>query len=346
MKKILLSSLIAAAAAVPAIAGVDNINYQAVIKNGKNVVADTEVAMKFELLDKAQTVVYSEEQTPKTNASGFVACQLGKDDALSTIEWGDLTLRVSINLGNGFEVISNEAVSSVPTALYALRSADSDEIKEVVEELMLDNESNKISILGINAELVKMNGFVDEVDAFNNDLVEKLEPMMGLNYEEINDFHERITTEVINLNDFKEAAEQNLQDINDELAKLQGLNTEEISDFHQRVSETLSALNEKVDEMDEFNQTVSDALAKLQGLDAEEVEDQFDRLHTEIISLQTANEELNTNTEAFATMVETRIDKVQNQVDGLDGEVSTINDTLNQLIEALRELDILPTVFK
>lgn len=73
MNKFLLSSLIAAAAAVPAFAGVNNINYQAVIKDAEGVVKDKQVELKFELLDNA-TVVYSEEQAPTTNAAGLVVC--------------------------------------------------------------------------------------------------------------------------------------------------------------------------------------------------------------------------------------------------------------------------------
>ena len=185
MKKFLLSSFIAAAAAVPALAGVENINYQAVIKNGSEVVADKKVAIKFDFLDKAEKVVYTEIQYPTTNAAGYVSCQLGQDKDLSEVDWTDLTLAVSVDLGNGYQALSSEAVSSVPSALYALRSADSDEIKEAVEELMQDTELNKETILGINAEIVKLNGIADgldetyasknDVDAFATMLEERID---------------------------------------------------------------------------------------------------------------------------------------------------------------------------
>ncbi|MDE5871282.1 MAG: hypothetical protein K2H22_05035 [Muribaculaceae bacterium] len=329
MKKILLSSLIAAAAAVPAFAGVDNINYQAVIKNGSNVVANTEVAMKFELLDKAETVVYSEEQSQKTNASGYVACQLGKDDALSTIEWGDLTLRVSVNLGNGFEIISNEAVSSVPTALYALRSADSDEIKEVVEELMLDNESTKTSLIGVNAELVKLNGFVEEVDAFNTDLVEKLEPMMGLNYEEVNDFHQRVSETLLALN-------ENVDEM--------FTNTDAFATMVEGRFDSLQKLIENTDnDLENIKENLTNAF---EAKDAEiaEINAQLENLN-QVGAVVRANEEaieqLNTSVESFATMVEGRFDKVEKELGDTQTKVDEIESLKAKIADLEEELDTL-----
>lgn len=373
MKKIILSSLVAAAAAMPAFAGVDNINYQAVIKNGNNVVANEKVELKFELLDNAEKVVYSEEQTPTTNDAGYVACQLGKEDALSTLEWGDLTLRVSINLGSGYQVLSTEAVSSVPTALYALRSADSDMIKEAVEELMIDNESNKTSILGINAALVKYEGFIEDQDAFNTELVEKIEPMMGLNYEEINDFHERVSEALINLQNSSDelststeaafemleprldkmqkqidaadtTAEENYMDLKGSIFRI----NESLGALQGKVNEDIEALSEQVEAAFDMNQTVIDKIQKqadttdqdLENIkenltnafevkDAEiaEINGQLENLNN-VAAVVRANEEgieqLTEQTDAFATMVETRFDKIQNQVDLIDPEVEKL----------------------
>ncbi|MDE6479409.1 MAG: hypothetical protein K2L45_03990, partial [Muribaculaceae bacterium] len=162
MKKILLSSLIAAAAAVPAIAGINNINYQAVIKDGNTAVNDQKVTLKFELLDK-EGVVYTEQQTPTTTSTGYVSCKLGEDADLSTLNWGDLTLKVSVDLGSGFQVISEGAVSSVPSALYALRSADTDEIKAQTEamadmlELRLDKIQGNVDANTADLENIKEN---------------------------------------------------------------------------------------------------------------------------------------------------------------------------------------------
>lgn len=47
----------------------------------------------------------------------------------------------------------------------------------------------------------------------------------------------------------------------------------------------------------------------------------------------------------MATNLENMIVKNQNNISALEEEVNNIKDTLNQLIEALRDLDILPTTF-
>ena len=168
MKKIFLSSLVAAATAMPAFAGVDNINYQAVIKDGGSVVASQKVALKFELLDNAENVVFSEIQYPTTNAAGYVACQLGQDNDLTVVEWGDLTLRVSIDLGRGYEVFSSEAVSSVPSSLYSLRSADTDALKADVDAMMGD----------VNGQLENLNQVAAVVRA-NEEAIEELQNNFG-----------------------------------------------------------------------------------------------------------------------------------------------------------------------
>ena len=193
--------MIAAAAAVPAIAGVNNINYQAVLKDGNGVMADKKVEMKFELLDKSDNVVYTEEQAPTTSATGMVVCQLGKDDELSTIEWGDLTLRVSMKVGSSYEVISNEAVSSVPTAIYALKSADSDMIIEAVEELQQETELNKETIIGINAEIVKLNGLSDDFENLNENLTNS--------FNELDTKFEEVNGQIENLNNVAAVTRQN-----------------------------------------------------------------------------------------------------------------------------------------
>lgn len=267
MKKILLSSLVAAAAAVPALAGVNNLNYQAVIKNGSNVVASEKVELKFELLDNNE-VVYTEEQAPTTNAAGFVSCQLGNEEAFSTIEWGDLTLRVSINLGNGYEVISNEAVSSVPTALYALRSADSDMIKEAVEGLLEDTELNKETILDINAEIVRLNGMTEEFATI----------------EQVDDFATMLETRIDKMQNQMDEADKTIEE-----------NYDDLKGSVMRAEQNIAAL---------------------QGKQNEDIE------------------ALSEQTDAFATMTETRIDKVQGQVDALDADIENIKENLTNAFEA------------
>ncbi|MDE6512528.1 MAG: hypothetical protein K2L00_10635, partial [Muribaculaceae bacterium] len=267
MKKILLSSLMAAAAAVPAFAGADNINYQAVIKSGNNVVTNQTIELKFELLDNSEKVVYSEDQSVMTNDAGYVSCQLGRENDLTTIEWGDLTLRVSANLGGGYEVISTEAVSSVPTALYALRTADSDEIKEAVEELMQETELNKETILGINAEIVRLDGLTEEFAT-----IEQVDQFATMNEARIDKLQEQV-------DQADKKAEEDYMDLKGSILKIE---------------------------------------TNLSALQGKQLED---------------NNALTDQIDAFATMNETRLDKMQNQMDLTDATVEENYDELKGFIE-------------
>ncbi|MDE6696911.1 MAG: hypothetical protein K2K25_08520, partial [Muribaculaceae bacterium] len=55
--------------------------------------------------------------------------------------------------------------------------------------------------------------------------------------------------------------------------------------------------------------------------------------------------ELNTNTDAFATMVENRFDLLQKQVEANDEAITSLKETVDMLIEALRDLEIIPAPF-
>ena len=269
MKKILLSSFIAASESVPAFAGLNNINYRAVIKNGNDVVANKILPMKFELLNDEEQVVYVEEQAVKTNAAGYVSCQLGNEEQLlKTIKWGDLTLRVSINFGNGvYEVVSNEEVSSVPTAIYALTSADSNEIREAVEGLMEDTELNKETILGINAEIVRLNGVVENYD----EVVEAVEGLVKDN----------------------EETQAKLNSFGADLAQIEGL-AEKVEKLENSDVSKFAGLADKVESLEE-------GLAAI--VSPTDPESMMNQINGALGSVQDQIDEVNANTEAFADMV-------------------------------------------
>ncbi len=351
MKKILLSSLIAAAAAVPAFAGVNNINYQAVIKNGDEVVAGQSVEMKFEFLDKSDKVVYSEELKPTTNSAGYVSCQLGGDeDALSTIEWGDLTLRVSVNLGSGYQVVSNETVSSVPTALYALRSADTEAIMGDLEKMMVDVESNKVSILGVNAELARVDGFIEEQDAFNNDIVEKVGPMMGLNYEEVEDQFDRLHKEIISLQEADTAAENNFENLG-----------ENLTNFGTEMDAKFAEVNAQLENLNQVAAVVRVNEENIEGLQkdfenlgenltmfGQEMEANFTEVNGQLENLNMVASVVRENEEAIATIT-TELQKTQKEseetaanVRSLTADVAQIEglaETSEKLVEAVQALE-------
>ena len=285
----------AAAAAMPAIAGVDNINYQAVIKDADGIVKDTKVDLKFELLDD-QTVVYTEEQAPTTNASGLVVCQLGGDDALTDLNWGNLTLKVSVNLGHGYQVISNEPISSVPTALYALKSADSEMIIDEVQTLILENETTKETILGINAELVKLNGVADDVEDLKQSF-ENLGENLDNSFSQMQAQFDEVNGQLENLNQVAAVVRANEEAIE----TLQG-------DFNN--------LGENLD--NSFSQMTAQF---------DEVEGQLENLN-QVAAVTRANEEaveeLNTSVEAAFERLQNIIDKMQRQIDSLEAEITTL----------------------
>ena len=285
----------AAAAAMPAVAGVDNINYQAVIKDADGVVKDTKVDLKFELLDD-QTVVYTEEQAPTTNASGLVVCQLGGDDALTDLNWGNLTLKVSVNLGHGYQVISNEPISSVPTALYALKSADSEMIIDEVQTLILENETTKETILGINAELVKLNGVADDVEDLKQSF-ENLGENLDNSFSQMQAQFDEVNGQLENLNQVAAVVRANEEAIE----TLQG----DFNNLGENLDNSFSQMTAKFDE----------------------VEGQLENLN-QVAAVTRANEEaveeLNTSVEAAFERLQNIIDKMQRQIDSLEAEIATL----------------------
>ena len=285
----------AAAAAMPAVAGVDNINYQAVIKDADGIVKDTKVDLKFELLDD-QTVVYTEEQAPTTNASGLVVCQLGGDDALTDLNWGNLTLKVSVNLGHGYQVISNEPISSVPTALYALKSADSEMIIDEVQTLILENETTKETILGINAELVKLNGVADDVEDLKQSF-ENLGENLDNSFSQMQAQFDEVNGQLENLNQVAAVVRANEEAIE----TLQG----DFNNLGENLDNSFSQMTAKFDE----------------------VEGQLENLN-QVAAVTRANEEaveeLNTSVEAAFERLQNIIDKMQRQIDSLEAEIATL----------------------
>ena len=344
MNKFLLSSLMAAAAAMPAVAGVDNINYQAVIKDADGIVKDTKVDLKFELLDD-QTVVYTEEQAPTTNASGLVVCQLGGDDALTDLNWGNLTLKVSVNLGHGYQVISNEPISSVPTALYALKSADSEMIIDEVQTLILENETTKETILGINAELVKLNGVADDVEDLKQSF-ENLGENLDNSFSQMQAQFDEVNGQIENLNQVAavtRANEEGLENVEKDFANL-GENLDNAFSQMQAQFDEVNGQLENLNQVAAVVRANEEAIETLQGdfnnlgenLDNsfsqmtakfDEVEGQLENLN-QVAAVTRANEEaveeLNTSVEAAFERLQNIIDKMQRQIDSLEAEIATL----------------------
>lgn len=139
MKKIFLSAILAAAAALPTFAAVDTLNYSAVVRNSDGQpVANQEVTLQFQFLED-NTVKFEETATVTTSAAGVVNYAIGSTQSLEDVDWtaNNIKLAVSIDVNGGADLtlLSNSNVASVPTALYALKSADTENLYNDVDAI-------------------------------------------------------------------------------------------------------------------------------------------------------------------------------------------------------------------
>ena len=364
MNKLLLSTLLAGAAALPAFAGIDNLNYQAVIRDNNEAVAGKEVGLKFQFVNNGE-VIYTEEAFVKTSEQGLAKWLIGTNNTLENVDWSNpaIKLQVSVDLGNGYVALSDAEISSVPTALYALKSADTEQIyidiedirgnvtdiTTEVETLILDNDNTKETILGINAEIARIDdfaekieelntevetlvqegentkqtllglsgeiarvdGFIEEQDAYNQATTDALAKLVGLDAEEIGDFNERISAEVARLAEGQEETNKEVEALVQE-----GENTKLTL---MGISAEIARVDGFIEEQDAYNQSTSEALAKLVGLDAEEIGDFNERISAEVARLAETQEQMTTD------------------IDDLIGTDLRINTELNALVGEVKE---------
>ncbi|MFT4204659.1 MAG: hypothetical protein QM610_12210 [Chitinophagaceae bacterium] len=105
-------------------------NYQAVIRDVSNtVVANTAIGIKISILNAASTEVYSETQTPTTNANGLISIEIGSGSSFSSIDWSAGTYYIKLQVdpagGTNYTVTTTSQLVSVP---YALNAAKVDSI--------------------------------------------------------------------------------------------------------------------------------------------------------------------------------------------------------------------------
>jgi len=136
LNKIILATLpfmaINANAATP-----QSINYQSVVRSTSgSPIANQTVFIKVEILKDglgSNEIVYSEMHNATTNAYGSFAIKIGEGSAatgsFSGIDWstGKYIIRTSTSTNSELtdKVVASSPISSVPYALYALKSADS-----------------------------------------------------------------------------------------------------------------------------------------------------------------------------------------------------------------------------
>jgi len=101
-------------------------SYQAIVRNAGNaLVANHVVGMKFSILQGSETgtAIYSETQTPTTNANGLVSIEIGGGAGFDAIDWesGPYFIKTETDPTGGasYTITSTSQLLSVPYALHA-----------------------------------------------------------------------------------------------------------------------------------------------------------------------------------------------------------------------------------
>ena len=101
-------------------------SYQAIIRDASNnLVTSHSVGMKISILQSSATgtAVYSETQTPTTNANGLVSIEFGGGTGFSSIDWSTGSYYIQTETdptgGTNYTITGTSQLLSVPYALYA-----------------------------------------------------------------------------------------------------------------------------------------------------------------------------------------------------------------------------------
>jgi hypothetical protein len=104
----------------------EKMSYQAVIRNSSNaLVTNSTIGMQISILQGSAsgTTVYTETQTPTTNANGLVSIEIGSGAGFSTIDWSNdiyfIKTETDTAGGTSYTIIGISQLLSVPYALYA-----------------------------------------------------------------------------------------------------------------------------------------------------------------------------------------------------------------------------------
>lgn len=137
MNKKLISTLASIVIAVVAFAQApQKMSFQAVVRDASNnLLISSPVGMRITILQGSPTgtVVYSEAQSPSTNANGLVSIEIGTGSVISgsfaTIGWGlgpyFIKTETDPTGGTSYSISGTQQLMSVPYALYAETSGSS-----------------------------------------------------------------------------------------------------------------------------------------------------------------------------------------------------------------------------
>jgi uncharacterized protein (TIGR02145 family) len=150
-------------------------NYQATVRNGSGgLIINQNVNFKFNVMQNTPTSVpvFSETHFAPTDDLGAVNLVIGKGTAttgtFSNIDWGNGTyyLGIELNTGNGYVAMGTTQLLSVPYAMYAKNSGNSQaSTPNLAAVLAVENSANNIKITNLadptNAQDVATKAYVD-----------------------------------------------------------------------------------------------------------------------------------------------------------------------------------------
>ncbi|MCK9450993.1 MAG: fibrobacter succinogenes major paralogous domain-containing protein [Bacteroidales bacterium] len=101
-------------------------SYQAVIRDNSNtLVTNTQVGMRISILEASASgaAVYTETQTPTTNANGLVSVEIGGQTGFNAIDWANniyfIKTETDPDGGTNYSITGTSQLLSVPYALHA-----------------------------------------------------------------------------------------------------------------------------------------------------------------------------------------------------------------------------------
>src|SRR5574344_2890961 len=104
----------------------NKMSYQAVIRNSSDaLVTNTQIGLEVNIRQgtTSGTVVYTETQTPTTNANGLVSIKIGGGSGFNTIDWANgpyfIETKTDPAGGTNYTITGTSQLLSVPYALYA-----------------------------------------------------------------------------------------------------------------------------------------------------------------------------------------------------------------------------------
>jgi len=166
-------------------------SYQAVIRNSSNqLVANQQVGMKISILQASVDgdEVYSETQTPTTNANGLVSIEIGGGPGFSNIDWANGSFFIKTETDpTGGDTYTITGVSQLLSVPYALHSNSADSAMAVHEQDPVFTAHLASSITGVDTANWNAKTPLQEVLETNNALSTPI-GIQGLGASSINNF--------------------------------------------------------------------------------------------------------------------------------------------------------------